>query len=84
MGEQHGRTIVKIRDHGIGMEEKVKAHIFEKFYQTSTTENLKGTGLGLSIVNEIAIRHHVSIHVESRKGEGTVFSFTFPKEKDQN
>ena len=84
VGEQTGRTIVKIRDHGIGMEEKVKAHIFEKFYQTSTTENLKGTGLGLSIVKEIALRHDIAIDVESRKGEGTVFSFTFPKEKAPN
>lgn len=80
--DQATKTVVKIRDYGIGMEEKVKAHIFDKFFQTSTSENLKGTGLGLSIVNEIALRHQVSIDVESRKGEGTVFTFTFLKEKN--
>lgn len=79
--DQATKTVVKIRDYGIGMEEKVKAHIFDKFFQTSTSENLKGTGLGLSIVNEIALRHQVSIDVESRKGEGTVFTFTFLKEE---
>lgn len=78
--DQATKTVVKIRDYGIGMEEKVKAHIFDKFFQTSTSENLKGTGLGLSIVNEIALRHQVSIDVESRKAEGTVFTFTFLKE----
>lgn len=80
--DQATKAVVKIRDYGIGMEEKVKAHIFDKFFQTSTSENLKGTGLGLSIVNEIALRHQVSIDVESRKGEGTVFTFTFLKEKN--
>ncbi len=80
--DQATKTVVKIRDYGIGMEEKVKAHIFDKFFQTSTSENLKGTGLGLSIVNEIALRHQVSIDVESRKGEGTVFTFIFLKEKN--
>lgn len=80
--DQATKTVVKIRDYGIGMEEKVKAHIFDKFFQISTSENLKGTGLGLSIVNEIALRHQVSIDVESRKGEGTVFTFTFLKEKN--
>lgn len=77
----HGKeATVTIRDYGIGMGEEEKEHIFEKFYQASSTENYKGTGLGLSIVKEIAQRHAVKIHVDSGIGKGTRFSFTFLKE----
>lgn len=82
LAEKHkGHVTIEIRDHGIGMEEHAVSRIFDKFYQTSSSENLKGTGLGLSIVKEIAARHGVTMDVTSRKGEGTQFRFIFPEEK---
>lgn len=76
------KTVISVIDHGIGMSEEEEAHIFDKFFQTSTSENLKGSGLGLAIVREIAQRHKIAIEVESTKGVGTIIRFTFIPEKD--
>lgn len=80
--EISGKTVVSVIDHGIGMSVEEEAHIFDKFFQTSTSENLKGSGLGLAIVREIAQRHKIAIEVESTKGVGTIIRFTFIPEKD--
>jgi signal transduction histidine kinase len=54
--------------------------IFDAFYQgdSSTTRKYDGVGLGLTIVRRILDRHGVRVVVESRKGEGSTFSFILP------
>ncbi len=67
---------LKIADTGIGMSPEFLKKVFEPFEreQTSTVSGMQGTGLGLSIVKKIVDAADDRISVESKQGEGTVFT----------
>lgn len=66
-----------INDNGIGIAREDQEKIFEKFVQIERKENdYQGTGLGLSIVKRLIELFDSEIHLESKQGEGTEFSFT--------
>ncbi len=67
---------VRIRDTGYGIPEEVKNNLFDPFFTTKDVG--KGTGLGLSIVYGVVKNHRGTIKVDSREGEGTAFTLTFP------
>ncbi|MFS0674021.1 sensor histidine kinase [Ornithinibacillus sp. 179-J 7C1 HS] len=68
-----------IKDDGIGMDDRTKQHLFDRYYRgTNTNENIEGTGLGMSIALQIAVAHNGEVHVESMENEGTSVSITFP------
>lgn len=75
-----GRSVcqVKVADNGIGFDEKYGAHIFAPFHRLHGHGRFEGSGLGLAICKRIVERHNGSISVDSRPGEGTVFSITLP------
>ena len=75
---------VSIRDEGVGISEEELPNIFEKFYKSKLRQNAKGSGLGLAIARQICLKHDGTIHVESKIGEGTTFTFTFPKMEELN
>lgn len=68
-----------IRDHGCGMDEEVKSHIFEKFYQGDATRQSDGNGLGLAMVKKIIDLSGGTVEVESQPGEGTLFRVFLPR-----
>lgn len=72
------KALISIKDTGIGISEEDLNNIWQRFYKgdKSRSRQVKGTGLGLSIVKEIIKSHNEQIWVESKAGEGTVFSFT--------
>lgn len=74
----HNQRLVKIsvKDNGAGLSEEAKKHLFEPFF--TTKEKGKGTGLGLSTVWNLVKQNKGDIDVESRPGQGTVFSIYFP------
>jgi signal transduction histidine kinase/CheY-like chemotaxis protein len=67
----------QIKDNGVGIAKDDQAKIFEKFVQVDRKEeDYQGTGLGLSIVKKLIELFGSEIHLESKEGEGTTFTFT--------
>lgn len=72
-------TVFSVTDTGIGISEKEKNHIFDKFYQINSTHSGEGNGLGLALVKRIVEIHGGSISVENAEGhEGCVFTVVLP------
>lgn len=67
-----------IKDNGIGIPPEKLSRIFERFYQANEDRN--GSGIGLSLVKCLIEKHHGSISVESRSGEGSEFIIELPSE----
>jgi|GEM_PF-1023457 signal transduction histidine kinase len=81
--EEAGDVIIEIRDTGIGIPNKLKDYIFDKFSRARRlgTQGEKTTGLGMSIVKAIVEKHGGKIWLESQEGKGTVFFITLPKKQ---
>ncbi len=69
-----GEIIAAVTDHGPGMDEKTRAHIFEQFYQGDTSHRSQGNGLGLAMVRKIVDLHGGKISVDSSPGNGSSFT----------
>ncbi len=70
---------VAVQDEGIGMTPDQQAHLFEKFYRASASNNaVGGTGLGLAISKLIVELHRGKIWARSEHGVGSIFYFTLP------
>jgi signal transduction histidine kinase len=69
---------IEICDTGIGIPEKEKDKVFDKFYRVYRPGlEIKGTGLGLSIVKEILDAHNAKIEIESEEDKGTIIRVIF-------
>ncbi|WP_404431138.1 sensor histidine kinase [Sutcliffiella horikoshii] len=78
-------VVIRILDHGEGISEENLERIWERFYKTDKARSSKtGIGIGLSIVKSIMDLHGTTIKVESKVGEGTVFSFALPLMKQES
>lgn len=75
-----------VEDTGCGMTEDMKGRIFKPFEQESTQTALEhgGSGLGMSITKNLVELMQGSIHVESEKGKGSVFTVYMPFERVEN
>lgn len=72
-------TRVSFEDNGKGIEEKDIYHIFKRFYRTSKGKGSgTGIGLGLPLAKSIVEGQGGTLSVQSRAGEGTVFTMTLP------
>ncbi len=67
---------ISVSDTGVGMDEEIRDHIFERYYQCDYHKG--GNGIGLSIVNRIVTLCGGSITVESTPGEGSTFQIILP------
>ncbi|MBW1943780.1 MAG: HAMP domain-containing histidine kinase [Deltaproteobacteria bacterium] len=73
---EKNRVVATVVDSGIGIPSHMKDRIFEPFFSTKTTG--KGKGLGLAISSQIVKTHAGDILVNSKEGEGTTFTLSFP------
>ena len=71
---------MEVCDDGIGIPEKDRDRIFERFYRVDKARSREsgGTGLGLSIAREIVQRHKGTIGLADHKGPGTTIRLTLP------
>ncbi len=75
---QRGWYRIRVRDNGIGFDEKYLHIIFTPFQRLHGRDSHDGTGMGLAICRRIAVRHGGTITAESREGEGSTFIVTLP------
>ena len=79
VGMENGRAVLKVEDNGIGIPDKHKDRVFERFYRVdkSRSKATGGTGLGLAIVKHIVAIHSAEIRLDSEEGQGTKIQIKF-------
>jgi signal transduction histidine kinase len=75
---QEAQITVAIEDRGIGIPESERRQVFERYYRGSNTSGIVGSGVGLYLVSTIVELHHGSVALQSREGEGSLFTVTLP------
>ena len=75
-------VVIDVTDHGVGIEAKDAALIFDPYYRAkfSDTTTRRGAGLGLTLVQQILESHGGRVEVESKPGEGSTFRLMFPRD----
>ena len=78
--KRHEAFRISVRDHGPGVPDEFKPHIFEKFAQADATNarQKSGTGLGLSIVKQIVEWQGGAVGFADAPGGGTIFHVDLP------
>lgn len=72
---------IAVTDQGIGISDKDKERIFERFYRVDPARSRAtgGTGLGLAIVKHVAASHGGEVSVWSSEGQGSTFTLRLPE-----
>lgn len=76
----HKFFYVKVADSGIGIPEEVQGRIFDRFYRVDKARSREtgGSGLGLAITRSVVLMHKGAIKLNSKEGEGSVFTLRIP------
>ncbi|HEY9756460.1 MAG TPA: PAS domain-containing sensor histidine kinase [Oculatellaceae cyanobacterium] len=68
------QMMIKVRDNGKGISDSEKPHLFQRFWQTSSSgRNYAGTGLGLYLSRKIVEAHNGKLWCDSKVGAGSTF-----------
>jgi two-component system OmpR family sensor kinase len=73
-----GEAWLTVRDHGPGLDDESRAHVFDRFWQGDKARTGSGAGLGLSIVAAVAAEHGGRVTVENAEGGGARFTLRLP------
>jgi len=80
---ENDQIILQVQDNGSGIPAGDQPYLFDKFFRASNIpQDTPGTGLGLSIVKSIVDNHDGRIWVDSKLGEGTLFTVVLPAKED--
>ncbi|MGX1703051.1 sensor histidine kinase [Microbacterium sp. NPDC055357] len=69
---------ISVRDHGPGVADDAKPHVFDRFHRGADAHERSGSGLGLHIVQVIARAHGGSVRVADAAGGGARFVIALP------
>ncbi|HVR46873.1 MAG TPA: HAMP domain-containing sensor histidine kinase [Candidatus Binatia bacterium] len=69
---------IEVSDHGPGMAAQDVEHAFDRFYRGTSRTNGEGSGLGLAIAKRAVERAGGAVALESRLGDGTRVTMSFP------
>lgn len=78
--EQTGKkTILSVKDTGIGIEQENIPHLCERFYRVDKSRSKKtgGTGLGLAIVKHVCALYNANLSISSQVDVGTTITVCF-------
>lgn len=77
------KVCIEISDNGEGIQDDVKARLFDMFYTGSNAvaDSRRGMGLGLTLCKSIIEAHDGTIEVKDHKPQGTKFVFTLHAEE---
>jgi two-component system heavy metal sensor histidine kinase CusS len=71
---------ISVADTGCGITPEHLPRIFDRFYRADSSRSSEGSGLGLALVKSIMDLHGGTAVVESKAGQGTTVTLTFPKQ----
>lgn len=75
--QEEGGIHISVRDHGMGIPDEDKKHLFGRFFRGKNAQNIQGTGLGLNIVTKYLELMKGTITFESELEKGTTFHIHF-------
>ncbi|MEH1779476.1 MAG: HAMP domain-containing sensor histidine kinase [Nostoc sp.] len=80
LNQVQDKAIIQVCDKGYGIPLQHQARIFERFYRVdeSRSHTTGGCGLGLSIVKTLIEGMGGSVSVQSKLGEGSIFTISLP------
>lgn len=73
IGNNGGKTTIRVEDNGWGIPRKSIPHVFKQFYRVPRSDAPKGYGIGLALVKYVVEAHGGHIKVESEEGKGSIF-----------
>jgi two-component system sporulation sensor kinase A len=80
----NGNVCVQVKDTGEGIPTENIPHLMEPFFSTKPRRGENdinepvGTGLGLYSAHQLLSKYNANIHIESKVGEGSVFTIAIP------
>jgi len=77
------RAVLRVRDHGPGMDAGQAERVFDRFYRGSAANRASGSGLGLFIAASLARTFGGEASVVSVLGEGSTFTVVLPLDTTQ-
>jgi len=76
--QENDEAVIRVVDHGIGIDEDHQRRIFQRFERAVTARDFTGFGLGLWITRHIVEASGGRIEVESALGKGAAFTVRLP------
>jgi signal transduction histidine kinase len=79
--QRNRMAIIQVQDTGVGIDPKAQKRVFDRFYRVYNNRSRHdgGSGLGLAIVKSIATLHRGRLSVQSKVGQGSLFTLELPK-----